>query len=347
MPTTTGFDTELAARWLACLLAGAAAVVFVALALLPLPASVDRGASVLIAAYAVAMGGLIWVLRRRMPAKAIPLLFLPAATVAISLLLDSWGASAADLGMLYVWIVLYAAYFLSPWQAGMQLALVAACYGILLARIDAADDAITRWGLTVATLAVATFVTESLVRRLRAQVLQQRLTALERERLMGVLETAALTDALTGLPNRRAFDSQLERELVRAERLGISVCVGMLDLDHFKLFNDSHGHAGGDRLLREAGAAWSGELRGSDLLGRHGGDEFTLLLPDCDEPDGLALVERLRAATPPGQTVSTGLATWDREESAAELLARADAALYEAKAAGRDCALAAVAPQPA
>jgi diguanylate cyclase (GGDEF)-like protein len=344
---STGSDTELAARWLAFLLAGAAAVVFIALALLPLPASVDRGMSVLVAVYALVMGALIWALRRWMPAKAIPLLLLPAATVVVSMALDSWGTSAADLGMLYVWIVLYAASFLSPRQAAAQLGLIAVCYGLVLARVDAGDDAITRWGLTVGTLAVATFVTGSLVRRLRSQVCQQQLAARERERLMGVLETAALTDALTGLPNRRAFDNQLERELVRADRLGISVCVGMLDLDHFKLFNDSHGHAGGDRLLREAAAAWSGELRGSDLLGRHGGDEFTLLLPDCDEPDGLALVERLRAATPPGQTVSTGLATWDRHESAAQLLARADAALYEAKAAGRDCALLAAAAQPA
>jgi diguanylate cyclase (GGDEF)-like protein len=225
--------------------------------------------------------------------------------------------------------------------------LVAVCYGVVLAGVDVGNEALTRWGLTVGTLAVAMFVTQSLVRRLRSEVVRQQRSGRERERLMGVLETAALTDALTGLPNRRAFDSQLERELVRAARRRTPVCVGMLDLDHFKRFNDSHGHAGGDRLLREAGARWSGELRGSDLLARHGGDEFTLLLPDCEEPDGLALVERLRAATPPGQTVSTGLAAWDGEETAAEVLARADAALYEAKAAGRDCALVAGATQPA
>jgi diguanylate cyclase (GGDEF)-like protein len=347
MSTPTASDTELAARWLAFLLAAAAAVVLVALALLPVPASVDRDASVVVAGCLLALGTLIWTLRRRMPARAIPLLFLPIAALVVSILLESWGASAGDLGMLYVWLVLYAAYFLSSAQAGAQLALVAICFGAVLARVDVGSEAFTRWGLTVGTLAVTMFVTQSLVRRLRFEVLAQQRTARERERLMGVLETAALTDALTGLPNRRAYDSQLERELARAARQRTPVCVAMLDLDHFKRFNDTHGHAGGDRLLREAGARWSAELRGSDLLARHGGDEFTLLLPDCDEPAGLTLVERLRAATPPGQTVSTGLATWDGEEPAAALLARADAALYEAKAAGRDRARLAVAPQPA
>ena len=90
----------------------------------------------------------------------------------------------------------------------------------------------------------------------------------------------------------------------------------MLDLDNFKRYNDTHGHAGGDQLLRAATAAWSTQLRASDLLARHGGEEFTLLLPECDERDALALVERLRAATPAGQTVSAGLAQWDGTEDA-------------------------------
>lgn len=347
MASQSPSDVELAARWLAYLLVAAAAATFAALVVLPVPDSVDRGASALLGSAAVVLAGLTFELRRMLPARGIPLVILPAATVAVSLAIQAWGVSASDLGMLYVWVVIYAAYFLRPWQAGIQLGIVALCYAIVLARVDAGEVAATRWGATIGTLAVATLVTSYLVQRLRDEVCAQERAARERERLMGMLETAALTDALTGLPNRRAFDGQLDRELARAERTGVSVCVGMLDLDHFKTFNDTHGHAGGDRLLREAGASWNETLRGSDILARHGGDEFTLLLPDCHEADGLALVERLRAATPPGQTVSTGVAEWDGEETAAELLARADAALYRAKAEGRDRALVASAADTA
>ncbi len=236
---------------------------------------------------------------------------LPVSTVLVSMGIEAWGSAPTDLGMFYVWIVLYAAYFLSFTQALAQIAVVGLCYGLVLVRIDAGDPAITRWAVTVGTLAIAGSVTARLVRRLRVEVAGHERAARERERLLELLQTAALTDELTGLPNRRARDGQLDRELARAERQREPLCVAVLDLDNFKRYNDTHGHAGGDELLRAATAAWSTQLRASDLLARHGGEEFTLLLPECDEPDALALVERLRAATPPGQTVSAGLAEWD------------------------------------
>jgi diguanylate cyclase (GGDEF)-like protein len=114
------------------------------------------------------------------------------------------------------------------------------------------------------------------------------------------------------------------------------VCVAMIDLDRFKRFNDELGHQAGDRLLKEAAAAWRSELRSTDTLARYGGEEFAALLPGCDPDQGVRLLERLRAATPAGQTCSAGVASWDGTEDAAALVARADAALYEAKSAGRD-----------
>jgi diguanylate cyclase (GGDEF)-like protein len=159
---------------------------------------------------------------------------------------------------------------------------------------------------------------------------------LERLDLMQRLEASARTDELTGLPNRRAWQEELPRELARAERESSSLCVAMLDIDHFKAFNDRHGHLAGDLLLKEAAAAWTAKLRVTDMLARFGGEEFTLAIPACGEQEALALVERLRAAMPKGVTCSAGVAVWNGTEPAAALLERADRALYLAKEHGRD-----------
>jgi diguanylate cyclase (GGDEF)-like protein len=110
----------------------------------------------------------------------------------------------------------------------------------------------------------------------------------------------------------------------------------MLDLDHFKDYNDERGHQAGDRLLKQSAAAWATELRASDTLARYGGEEFTVALPGCTITNAKALVERLREVMPGGQTVSAGVACWNGRESAEELVGRADAALYQAKRNGRD-----------
>ena len=156
----------------------------------------------------------------------------------------------------------------------------------------------------------------------------------------------ARTDALTGVANRRAWDDELPRELARATRSGEPLCVALLDLDHFKAYNDQHGHQAGDRLLKAAAAAWQGRLRKTDLLARYGGEEFALLLPDCGLASGMEIAERLRTAQPEG-TCSLGVAAWDGQEEAAGLVARADRALYAAKEAGRDRCLADQAPATA
>jgi GGDEF domain-containing protein len=95
------------------------------------------------------------------------------------------------------------------------------------------------------------------------------------------LAALAHNDGLTGIPNRRAWELELPREMARVRRHGGRLCVALLDLDHFKRFNDQHGHQGGDRLLKEATAAWRTRTRQSDLLARYGGEEFIMLLRDC------------------------------------------------------------------
>ena len=158
----------------------------------------------------------------------------------------------------------------------------------------------------------------------------------ERHALLRRLESLALTDQLTGLPNRRAWEDTLDRELARAARDGLPVCVAVLDLDSFKGYNDDLGHLAGDSLLSRAAEAWRSELRGGDVLARYGGDEFAALIPGRALGTAVVVVERLRRAAPEGCTCSAGVAMWDGAESATDLFGRADAALYVAKQSGRN-----------
>jgi diguanylate cyclase (GGDEF)-like protein len=160
--------------------------------------------------------------------------------------------------------------------------------------------------------------------------------AIERGELLGRLEVAARTDDLTGLLNRRAWDTELSRELSRADRDGLPLCVAIVDLDRFKQYNDAHGHQAGDRFLKTVAGSWSEELRGGDILARYGGEEFALAMPATDLEGAELMLHRLRRALPDGQSCSAGVCLWDGEESAGKLTARSDTSLYAAKAAGRD-----------
>ncbi|MBU2664482.1 GGDEF domain-containing protein [Actinoplanes bogorensis] len=164
-----------------------------------------------------------------------------------------------------------------------------------------------------------------------------RMTQLVREveRQAQQVRDLARRDELTGLPNRRAWNDELPRALEMARRDGRPVSVALVDLDRFKQFNDTYGHPAGDRLLKSAAAAWHGALRPSDTLARWGGEEFVVLLPGAEVSEAREILERALGATPLGQTFSAGVAVWDGEETSYELIERADAALYRAKAAGR------------
>lgn len=169
----------------------------------------------------------------------------------------------------------------------------------------------------------------------------------ERARLISGLVDLALTDELTGLANRRRLFESLELEVSRARRSRRPLTVAMLDLDFFKRYNDTFGHTAGDELLRRFAFRTTRRLRAQDLVARYGGEEFCLVLPETDTDGALELVDGMRAAgvddDPLGRRVSfsAGIATWDGAESAEDLVFRADASLYRAKAAGRDRVVAA------
>jgi two-component system cell cycle response regulator len=159
------------------------------------------------------------------------------------------------------------------------------------------------------------------------------------------LEALLREDPLTGLSNRRAVLTQLGGMVSAARRHGHPLSIAMLDLDHFKRVNDDHGHKTGDAVLVAATRAVGAHLRAEDQLGRVGGEEFLVLLPDTDADAAQHVAEKLRAEVsradgPVAVTVSVGVATWDGE-APEDLLHRADEALYAAKAAGRDRVMAA------
>jgi len=167
--------------------------------------------------------------------------------------------------------------------------------------------------------------------------------AFERARLAQEVERRRITesdlrelcerDALTGVLNRRAWDQLLAGALRKGTQ---PLFVALIDLDHFKDYNDRHGHPAGDALLRRAAAAWRSAIRANDVLARYGGEEFAVLLAGCEDDVARDIAERLREATVGEQTVSIGLARWDGRQTAARLVERADQALYDAKNAGRN-----------
>jgi len=177
---------------------------------------------------------------------------------------------------------------------------------------------------------------ESLIYARATDVTELKEIEAEREELLDQVQKLARRDSLTGLPNRRALEEQLPQAMARARRSGEPLSVAIIDIDHFKRYNDTHGHLAGDEVLRVCAREWDGVLRGEDTLVRFGGEEFLVLLPDTDPEQAAEIVDRLRQQTPMEQTCSAGLALWDSAENVDDLLRRADEALYLAKASGRD-----------
>ncbi len=195
----------------------------------------------------------------------------------------------------------------------------------------------------LAAMLLATSLLSSQLARLRHRLRTQKTElaqALER------IHDLATHDELTGLFNRRHMQNLLQLEHQRCMRSGHPFCIVMLDLDHFKLVNDSHGHAAGDAVLRAFAAEARAAIRASDTIARWGGEEFLLLMTDTRAPLGRLGVERLREriaglrpgglASPLSVTVSAGLAEHRAGESVGETISRADQALYLAKAQGRN-----------
>ncbi|MEX2274356.1 MAG: GGDEF domain-containing protein [Actinomycetota bacterium] len=150
------------------------------------------------------------------------------------------------------------------------------------------------------------------------------------------LDLMARTDPLTGASNRRAWQEELAQAVEASEERHQPLCAAMIDLDHFKEFNDARGHQAGDRLLKEVTARWRNQLRDGDILARIGGDEFAILLPGCPMDAAQGIIRRLVQDLPYGATCSTGLAAWNRDEGGEDLVRRADEALYSSKDSGRN-----------
>lgn len=308
--------------WAAAFLYGAGALITLASAALPQDGSANREALLAVAAIAAASSLMFWRAGTFLPRWLYPT-FNSLGTVLVCTLVHFGGHAAAAYTLFFVWVSVYAAYFFTRREAIAVITVleVAALVALLT---PVAPESLGAYGGRVEWLAVTG-------------------TALASAALVGLLvETirrSARLDSLTGADNRAVWEEELPRALETGARTAAPLSIAVVDLDHFKLFNDEHGHQAGDRLLVEAVAAWKPVLRWTDRLARYGGEEFALLLPSCGQHQAIEIVERLRAAMPAPATCSAGVATWDGAESAGELFARADAALYQAKAHGRDRAV--------
>jgi diguanylate cyclase (GGDEF)-like protein len=149
------------------------------------------------------------------------------------------------------------------------------------------------------------------------------------------LSALARSDGLTGLPNRRTWDHELSRACAHSRDTGTPLTVGLIDLDQFKAFNDTHGHLLGDLVLKESAAAWRESLADRGVLARYGGEEFAVAVP-APMDVAVVLLKRMSGVVSSGQTCSVGLATWDGIEEPSAAMARADEALYHAKNTGRN-----------
>jgi diguanylate cyclase (GGDEF)-like protein len=247
--------------------------------------------------------------------------------IALSILRDAGGGNVSGLGPLALVPVVWLSLF------GTRRTLVAAIVGVALVYwipvvLTGGDVRYPSSGWRIGVLlACMGALISSATLGLRTQL----------DRQTTRVRAMALQDELTGLPNRRAWDDALVRALSRASREAEPVCVALVDIDGFKAVNDAAGHAAGDDLLETLAGSWGDSLRTGDTLARVGGDEFGVLLPGVALDEAVEALERLRqAAAANGASCSIGVVAWDRVESPDGVMARADALMYQAKAAGRD-----------
>lgn len=210
---------------------------------------------------------------------------------------------------------------------------------IFLTALDDSDALVTGLDEGAVDYVVKPFDAEELTARVRA--------ALRTKRVVDELAQSAATDTLTGLPNRSQLEARLAEAVALARRYGRPLACLMVDIDHLKEINETFGRAAGDAVLHEVAWRLRSVVRASDVVGRYGGEEFLLLLPDTDAIGALTLAEKLRqivAASPvPRETggipvrASVGVAQWEGTMSGSEALcAAADQAVRRAKELGRD-----------
>jgi diguanylate cyclase (GGDEF)-like protein len=252
-----------------------------------------------------------------------------AAAVLITVAMVTDRSGALDGMVLLTWPVLFAGYLLRRRAAWWTLGFVLVCLSVIVLAGEGPNEV-----SNLVELATSVTLTLIVILRLRGQA----------DRLKEALAEQARTDDLTGLDNRRAFTEALDREYMRFRRYRRPLSLLAVDVDHFKLVNDTWGHAAGDTALRALGALLAMQVRASDVVGRIGGEEFGVLMPDCGPQQASKRADALRAAVHDQSlawehpiTVSIGVATIpDDAGRPEELQDAADGALYAAKAAGRN-----------
>jgi len=270
----------------------------------------DSGSAVGIGIAAVASGALVLAVREHLSDVSCHVLVaLGSLLVGAAMVAGRDADAAAAFASYFFFVGIYAALFFRPKLAAAHVGWAFVVHGVAL-HLAGSHGTVPSTFVRFGAVAATALVVGALVRQVR---------------------TAAATDPLTRLPNRRSFEEQLDRALARAERSGRPLSVLALDLDGFKAVNDRQGHAAGDRLLVESSKAWSTALRTGDVLARNGGDEFVVLLPDSGESIARRVADRLGSRTPDPLGVSVGVAVSRGGEDGDALLRRADQALYAAK----------------
>lgn len=231
--------------------------------------------------------------------------------IAIALFIGGGGAATALYAVLYVWIGVYLGFELAPRVVAAYLCFATITGGAVLAHLYTPTAALTVGLTTIISTVAATVVAAYLSAKIKS---------------------LAARDPLTGLANRRALDEHLARLEQRRHQHPVAIIT--MDLDDFKGVNDQMGHAAGDTLLVDAASCWSSLLRPEDLLARVGGDEFVVVLDDCDEDRAGIIGHRLARATPRPVTASIGISCSCGSGPLELQLAVADEAAYRSKAEG-------------
>jgi len=320
-------EDELRLAWqVGILMLGLGAVSFVAVLLAPDPNTSDHGANF---AFAAIMAVSAALLALAGPRRNV----LRFAGLWGTLVLSIFMVFAKPIGptpFFYIWPILHSAYFFGRREVIANLILLTVCFGVALAFFQPTGIRGMVWIGTVLSLSLLAVV----VRLLKGRI----------DRLMAELQESSRTDPLTGLLNRRAFAESFEHELARSRRSQAPLTLAIFDLDHFKQINDRLGHAAGDQALCQFADLLRAKQRYGDCIARVGGEEFAVLLIDCDPAGGKEFAIRVAESTALSAggdddaqvTVSVGLASLGGAlQSQDALLLAADAALYEAKAAGR------------
>jgi diguanylate cyclase (GGDEF)-like protein len=239
------------------------------------------------------------------------------------------GPGITDGAVLYLWPVLWTAFFFGRRGCVAIVICVAVVHGVAVLSLPANTSYAGRWVNVVISAAMVAAVVQMLGRR--------------NEQLLAQLAGEARTDELTGLLNRRGLEERVSLEFARARRDGSPIAVAALDIDHFKQVNDEWGHAVGDRVVARVGRVLATLSRDLDIAARIGGDEFVVVLPGSRSAEAEVFAGRIRSALagpdgpgPAAVHVSIGIAIADAPATFEPLLRAADRALYMAKQAGRD-----------